>query len=248
MCIPGIDPLTIGLTLASAAATGVGAKRNADAQNAVIDTQNRENQKAAEMRDMARQEEEQRQLTFEQQQQQAVSEALTRANPVAHLTEARAAASNPETPIIAAPAQYNQPTVAGQAENANINAATAGYEKESSDRLAGIVQAMAKLSAMDTSMSDSGLAINQTGSDIATIGGNRRGSMNSSRLGMSIPAAEVRQGDDFLGDLLVLGGAGAAGLAGKRAGAANLTIGDILAKKSKAPNVQAALLNAGGTY
>ena len=61
------------------------------------------------------------------------------------------------------------------------------------------------------------------GSNVATVGSNRQGSLNTSLFETNIPTPIVTPSDSLIGDLLLLGGMGLGGVAGKSVGASGAT-------------------------
>lgn len=243
MCVPGLDPVSIGLMAASTAASAGGAIMNRQAENDAIARQNAENQKAQIEITRQREAEAARQLTFEQQQADEVAKALVEANPERAIVKAQQKA--PESPVATAPT-YNEEKQEGGIENRVIDDATAGYEAASADRTKSMAEALALLTELGVGMSGTADAIQQTGSNVATIGTKRRGSVNANAVETSYPAAAVTARPGLMGDALMIGGQALGGLAGRRAGSADDVAAALTGSAVKAP--KRLLLASGGLY
>lgn len=236
MCAPGLDPITLALMAASTAASAGGAAMNANAQNDAIQAQNEQNKQAQQISEQAAEAERVRQLTMEQEQAAAVSGALAEADPAKALLAAQAEAKAPENKITQASDAYTATPVTTAFQNKDIDTQTAGATAERAASSDSMAEALALLTGIGSQFSGANRAIGRSGSEIATIGGNRRGSAGVAQMEGSIPAAEVTADPGFLGDLLMIGGQAAGGIAGGRAAKAGVDIGDILLPgKKKAP-------------
>lgn len=255
MCVPGLDPVTLAMIAASTAATTGGAMYNADTQNNAIEAQNREDRKAAEIANVARQQEAEAQRGMERQQADEVGVALAEANPAQALLRAQQTVAAPENAITDPTAQYNAGPRPGQMENKDIEDASAGYKADSKARSNDIVKALAMLTALNGETSGINDALQRSGSDIQTIGLRRRTSMDANRLETSIPGASVTPSDSILGDVLMIGGQALGGAAGTMAGTAaapGTSVGDLIMGVGKPRMSQTPWLNpnlrSGGLY
>lgn len=213
MCIPGLDPITLALLAASTAASVGGGMINANIQNDAIQRQNEENRRAAEAANFAADQERMRQRAYEEQQVAEVAEALTKANPAKALVKATRRAE--KSPVATDTGKYNAtPTPPVQNKSIEADAKKTGAKKAATTDK--ITEALAMLTAMGSEFGSISDAIGRSGSNIATIGSNRRGSMNASELETRPAAASVTPSDSILGDILLLGGQAGAGLAGRR--------------------------------
>lgn len=216
MCIPGIDPITL-LTIAS---TVGGSLINSNIQNAAISEQNKQNQRALALEQAAREAEVARQRGFEQEQADLVTKALFEASPDKIAQEGEAVAANPDAPINAALDDFNTIELAGQVQNKDVNDSIGATIASRTARTRELLRNAATLSGQEDGLSDAMEALGRLGSEVQTIGSNRRGSLNVSQLETRVPTPTVTPSGSPIGDLLILGGAAAGGIAGNKAGAA----------------------------
>ncbi|WP_299129698.1 hypothetical protein [uncultured Amaricoccus sp.] len=240
MCAPGLDPFTIAAIAGSVASAG-GAKMNADAQNDAIRAQNAENQKAMQAQQIAREEEAQRQLSMEGQQTDEVAKSLVKANPAGALMRAKQTVAAPDNAITGSAGSYNEEPQAPPIQNKDVSGASAGYEKKSVDTTKTVLDALAMLSALGGETAAAGDAVGRSNSNIQTIGGNRRGSLNANAAETRIPAPTVTANPGLMGDLLMLGGGAGAQYAGSKMGAGPK-------KPPKLTDAELASLSSGGLY
>lgn len=236
MCVPGLDPVTLAMIAASTAASAGGAALNVNAQNDAIRAQNEQDKRAQQISEQAAEAERVRQLGMEQQQTEAVSGALAEADPAKALLAAQAEAAAPANKITQASDTYTAAPVTTAFQNKDIDAQTAAATAERAASSDSMADALALLTGIGSQFAGANRAIGRSGSEIATIGGNRRGSAGVAQMEGRIPAAEVTANPGLLGDLLMIGGQAAGGMAGARAGKSGFEIGDILLPgKKKAP-------------
>lgn len=212
MCT-GLEPIALAMMAGGSAASAMGAKMNADTQNNAIVEQNRQNQMAADRANQAAEQERMQQRAYEDQQVAEVAEALTKANPAKALVRVRQEAKT--GPVASDGGGYNA-TPKAPVKNRAIEADARKTGAKDAKRTDRMIEALAMLTAMGTDMSATNDTIQQSGSDISTLGGFRRGSLGVNQMETSIPAATVTPGDSMLGDLLMLSGQAGAGFGGQR--------------------------------
>ena len=244
MCVPGLDPVTLGIMAASAGVSALGANQNAQAQNDMIAEQNRQNQMAVRDVAMARDQEWDRQRAYEKEQAKSVAEALTTADPQKALLRAQAVATGPENPIVEAN-DFDEPHDAG-IENKHIEKQTAKGTAKSLSDTQKMVQALATLAAMNSDMGMVGNKIRAEGSEISSVNTKRQGSLNANALETRYAPAEVTMADDMTGDLLMLGGQALGTFAGARAGEGK-GIGEIIAPR-RPGRIPRPIYSSGGLY
>ena len=197
----------------------------------------------------ARNEETDRQAAMERTSAEEVTQALLGANPENIVADVAAQAADPTNQIVQSAEVHNTPTLQGQVQNADVTAAIGGKVSERLARTKEMLKNMAIMSGQGTATAVIGDMIGRSGSEIQTIGSNRRGSMNASQLETSIPAAEVTKSKSLIGDLLMLAGSAGASMGGKAAGAAgNPLFGNPFAKKPFIPVPDIGNVLAGGIY
>jgi len=228
--VPGLDPLTLALIAGGTAASAGGAMINQNIQNDAIAAQNEQNRIAAQQANQAANQEQVRQRAYEEEQVAEVAEALTKANPAKALVRIRKEA---RASPVASDASYNA-TPKAPVENKGIERHAKKTEAAHGKRTDKITEALALLTQMGVDQAGVSDTIQQSGSDISTIGGFRRGSLDASGLETSIPAATVTPSDSMLGDLLMLGGGLAGGIGGTRMGGAGVNLADIFRRKPAA--------------
>lgn len=208
-----------GLEIAALAATAGGSALNAKMQNDAISEQNRQNQIAMQREREMRAQESVRQREFEQAQAEQVAKALFEAAPEKVIEKAEVAAETPDSPINAAAEQYNVPVLTGQVQNEDVDESIGSTIMKATERTKKLLRNAALLSGQSAGMNDAAQSLGRMGSEIQTIGSNRRGSGNVARMETHVPAATVTPSSSILGDILMLGGQGLGGYAGKKAGA-----------------------------
>ena len=210
------DPLTLGGLAASVAGSGA----NYMMQSRAVDEQNRQNRIAMDRERQAREAEVGRQRQFEGMQAEEAMRALMEAAPETQVERVAEEVVAPENRIVAAQEQYNVPVLQGQVQNQDVNDSMAATVQSAMERTRRMLQAAATLSAQGTGAAGVGDALGRMGSEISTIGSNRRGSLNAASLETSVPVAEVTRSQSPIGDLLMLGGQALAGYGGRQAGIA----------------------------
>ena len=210
------DPLTIASVVASASGGAI----NAKIQNDAINAANAENQKAMDMESKARRSETARQQEMEALQAQEVTDALMTAKPENIVETAAALAADPANEIVKSADVYSTDMLSGQLENTDIGKMIGEKIADRARRMREILTAQATIGGQNTGFSGVGDALSNTGSQIQTIGSNRRGSVNAAMMETSVPAATVTPNSSPLGDLLMLGGSLGAGLGGRAIGMA----------------------------
>jgi hypothetical protein len=227
---------------ASTAATTGGAMMNANAQNQAIEGQNQANRDAMQMNAQARADEQVRQRQFEDQQAASVAEALAGADPAKALLAAQQEVAAPTNEIVQSADAYNGEPAGGPTfKNRAVDAAAQPDIDKRNARTDDMAEALAMLTSIGTQFDTASRGIGRSGSNIATIGSNRRGSMGVAGQEANIPAAEVTANPGLIGDILLLGGQAGSSLAGGRMGKAGVSIGDVLLPKKKLPKVPAGL-------
>lgn len=209
-----------GFELAALAATTGGSLINSSIQNSAIEEQNRQNQRTLAMQQQAREEEVGRQRQFEQQQADLVTKALFEAAPERIQEEAVAVAENPEAPINAAADTFSPTQPAGQVQNQDVSDSIGATIASKTAQTRELLRNAALLSGQFDGLSSAADALGRMGSEVQTVGSNRRGSISVSGLETNIPAPTVTPSDSLLGDILMLGGQAAGGYFGNKSGMA----------------------------
>lgn len=209
-----------GLEIAALAAATGGSALNAKMQNNAISEQNRQNQIAMQREGEMRSAEASRQREFEQSQADQVTKALFEAAPEKVIEKAEVAAATPDSPINAAADQYNVPVLTGQVQNQDVDESIGSTITKAAARTRELLRNAALLSGQSAGMNDAAQSLGRMGSEIQTIGSNRRGSGNVASMETRVPAATVTPSSSIIGDLLMLGGQGLGGYAGKKSGMA----------------------------
>lgn len=194
------------MMLASLAASGAGSLYNASAQNKAIEANNRAQREQQAIQIRERDAEGVRQRAMEAEQAEAVTRALFEAAPEKIAATAQAEAVDPSNPIIAAAEEYNVPTLAGQVENRDVNETMGATINRALARTKEVLKNSAILTGQGTGFQGAEDALGRMGSEIGTIGSNRRASSGVANYAASAPAAQVTQSTNPLGDLLMLGG------------------------------------------
>jgi len=229
MCT-GLEPLA----LAGLAASVGGSIYNSNIQNNAIKEQNRQNQMALEMERQARDEEMRRQREFEQQQTDEVTNAMFEANPEQVAQIAVEVADSPETPINQALDTFNTTELAGQVQNEDVQESIGTTIANQAEQTRRLLRNAALLYGQHGALADAETALGRMGSEVATAGSNRQGSLGVSMFETNVPTPVVTPSDSIIGDLLMLGGQGIAGMAGKSVGSVGGTpfgIGSIFSNK-----------------
>lgn len=215
MCT-GLEPMM----LASMAASAGGAAINARMQNQAIEAQNAQNQRAMQIEREARESESVRQKAYEASQADQVTKALFEAAPENIEEQGEAVAADETNAINQAADQYNTPSLTGQVENNDVNESIGATVSKAVARTREMLRNAATLSGQQSGLEDAFTSLGRMGSNIQTIGSNRQGSSNVSRMETRVPAATVTKSTSPVGDLLMLGGQLAGGMSGNAAGAA----------------------------
>ena len=232
----------------SAAASGGGALINSNIQNQAIAETNNQNKIRMNIERDARNEESARQSAMEATSAEQVTQALLGANPEDVVAKVAAQAADPTNQIVQSAEMHNTPVLQGQVQNADV---TGAINEKVSGRLAKtkeMLKNMAIMSGQGTSTANIGDLIGRSGSEIQTIGSNRRGSLAASQLETSIPAAEVTKSKSMLGDLLMLAGAAGGSYGGQMAGAAGTPLFTNPFASQALPITSVGDIMAGGLY
>lgn len=236
------------IAMFSAAASGGGALYNTSLQNRAIDETNRQNKIRMDIERKARGEETERQAAMERTSAEQVTQALLGADPEGVVETVAAQAVDPTNPILQSAEIHNVPVLQGQVQNADI---TAAIDEKVSGRLARtkeMLKNMAIMSGQGTATAGIGDLIGRSGSEIQTIGSNRRGSLAASQLETSIPAAEVTKSKSMLGDILMLAGAAGGSYGGQMAGQAGTPLFTNPFARKALPVTSVGDIMAGGLY
>jgi hypothetical protein len=208
MCVPGLDPIT----LAGIAASGAGALMNRNMQNDAVDETNRQNRIAMDIERKATEDERARQMALERQQADQVAKALFEVDPTKTAAEIEEAAPTSEIATIAD--DYIVPKLQGQLSDGVTAERIGEIITGSTEKLRKVLTAASVLSQQGVATRGNQDELVRLGSENATTGSFRQGSLNASQKEKSIPAAEVTASSSPLGDLIMLAGQG---IAGKRA-------------------------------
>lgn len=227
-----------------------GAAINSNIQNNAIAETNNQNKIRMDIERKARNDESARQTAMEATSAEEVTKALLGANPESIAAEVEEQASDPTNQIVQSAEIHNTPTLQGQVENQDVTSAIDEKVSGRMGRTKEMLKNMAILSGQGTSMSRVGDLIGRSGSEIQTIGSNRRGSLAASQLETNIPAAEVTKSKSLLGDILMLGGNAAAGFGGQTSGAAGgqLFSNPLSRRPAPMPITNIGDIMAGGLY
>lgn len=209
-----------GLEILAIAATAGGSLINNKIQNDAISEQNQQNRIAMERERAAREAESLRQAQMEADQADLVTKALFEASPDKVEEKAEAAVEAPDNAIMQAADEYNVPTLTGQVENQDVNESIGATIANAASRTKGMLRNAALLAGQSGAMNDAMQALGRMGSEIQTIGSNRRNSSRVAGMETSVPAAQVSRSNSMIGDLLMLGGQAAGGIIGNKAGQA----------------------------
>lgn len=215
MCT-GLEPLL----LAGIAASVGGSLYNINTQNKAIEEQNRQNQMVLEMQRQARDEEVRRQLEFERQQANEVTDALFEASPDKVAEVSLEVAESPDTPINQALDTFNTTELAGQVQNEDVQESIGTTIARQAEQTRELLRNAALIYGQKGALADAETALGRMGSEIQTVGGNRQGSLGVSMFETNIPTPTVTASDSIIGDLLLLGGQGISGLGGRAVGKA----------------------------
>lgn len=209
-----------GLEIAGILASVGGSAINAKIQNDAIREQNNQNQIAMRREGEARTAEADRQRQFEKSQAELVANSLFEAAPDKAVAKAEEAAALPTNPINAAADQYNVPVLSGQVQNEDVNDSIGSTISKAAARTRELLRNAALLSGQGDAMNQASQSLGRMGSEVQTIGSNRRASGAVAGMETHVPAATVTPSSSILGDLLMLGGQGLGGIAGRKAGVA----------------------------
>jgi hypothetical protein len=208
------------MELATLAATAGGTALNAKMQNDAIAEQNRQNQRALEMERVARAAEADRQMEFERQQAELVTQALFDAAPERIVEAGNKVAEAPQAPVNAAVDEFSADDMAGSVQNTDVRDTIGSIIAKKTAQTRELLRNAATLSGQFDGLAEAATSLGRMGSEIATIGSNRAGSIAASRMETSVPTPTVTRSSSPIGDLLILGGTAAGGMAGNKAGAA----------------------------
>lgn len=207
MCIPGVDPVTLlGIGL-----SGAGGYINSKIQNDFIQETNNQNKIAMERERTMRLEEDARQKAMEAMASEEVTRALFEADPASIAEKAEMDAADPENDIVNSLAEYNTPALQGQVQDGKVSETIGKIVADAARRTKGMLSAQSVLNSQNMGLRGVQSALTRLGSEINTIGSNRRGSLGASRLETFVPAATVTPGSSVLGDIFMLGGQAVAG-------------------------------------
>lgn len=184
--------------------TAGGQAMNAMSQNAHINEVNRQNRIAADISRKAREAEIARQGAFEREATQRWDESVQNLAPaqraaVQDAAEQRIMTAYEQSPPLLQEGMYlsGQDTAAAPIKE-EIAARTAKFAQDARQR----AQALAKLSAFGTADTTNQINLQGTNSQLATIGGLRRGSLGVAQTESNIPAAVVHKTPNLLGDIM----------------------------------------------
>lgn len=209
-----------GLEVAAIVSTVGGGLINNKIQNDAISAQNKQNRETMALEQAAREREAARQQDFERDQANLVTQALFEAAPEKVEEKAEEVAADPEDPINRAAYDFNTVEQAGQVQNQDVQDSIGATIASKTAETRELLRNAATLSGQFDQLSDADIALGRMGSEIQTIGSNRRGSSNVARQETRMPTPRVTPSGSPIGDLLVLGGAAAGGMAGNAAGKA----------------------------
>ena len=209
-----------GMEFAALAATAGGSALNAKMQNDAISEQNRQNRMALEMERAARQKESDRQMEFERQQAELVTQALFDAAPERIVEAADEVAAQPEAPVNAAVEDFAAAIPTGSVQNKDVNESIGATIARKTAETRELLRNAATLSGQFDGLAQAAEALGRMGSDFQTVGSNRSGSIRASSLETRVPTPSVTRSSSPVGDLLLLGGTAMGGVAGNKAGAA----------------------------
>lgn len=208
-----------GLEIAAVLASTAGSALNAKMQNDAIEEQNRQNQIAMQRERQARAEEVARQKAFEASQADEVANALFETAPEKIEKKAEELADVPDNPITSAADTYNIPVLTGQVENQDVDENIGMTISKATERTRQMLRSAALLAGQGSGFNDAAQALGRMGSEVQTIGSNRRASGAVAGMETNVPAAVVSRSASPVGDLLMLGGSLGGGLIGKSVGA-----------------------------
>lgn len=214
MCVPGLDPISVAAIAASAG----GALYNNSVNNAYVDEVNNQNQISLQREQEAQYAESMRQSQMENDQAALITQALFQVAPETVEASATQAAEDTSSPHATATDEYNLLSLSGQGSNANVNEVIGKTVGDAARETRGILSAAATLSGQAGAMAQSNDALGRMGSELQTLGGFRRGSMNAAQREAAIPSAQVTRSSSPIGDLLMLGGMAGAGARGNAVG------------------------------
>ena len=206
MCDP-VTALAIGGTLATAGGSYI----NQRAQNAAIEGQFEANNQAEEMAAAAREAERARQSVIDQESQADLAEALREFNPEDRAEQTEAAANDPANPIRVAASPYQDLPQSSYGGGQSI---VGRKIADQAARTSSMVDALATLSAQDTDFSNTGIGLNQLGSDISLDSLLARDSAQVGQFEAQVPSARVTPNNSFFGDALIAAGQGASAVGG----------------------------------
>lgn len=209
-----------GMELAMIGATVGGTAINSKIQNDAIAEQNRQNRMALEMERTARNAEATRQLDFERQQADLVTQALFDAAPERIVEAGNKVAEAPEAPVNAAVDEFSADDMAGSVQNTDVRDTIGSIIAKKTAQTRELLRHAATLSGQFDGLAEAATSLGRMGSNMATIGSNRAGSLAASRMETSVPTPVVTPSSSPIGDLLILGGTAGGGILGNKAGAA----------------------------
>lgn len=208
-----------GLEIAAIISTVGGGLINNKIQNDAIQEQNQQANRAMQLEQAASDAEMTRQSEFEKQQADLVTKALFEAAPDRVSEEADTVAADPEAPVNKALDDFNTIELAGQVQNQDVNESIGATIARKTAQTRELLRNAATLSGQFDALADAEIGLGRLGSEVQTIGSNRRGSSNAAAIETRVPTPTVTPSGSPIGDLLILGGAAAGGFAGNAAGA-----------------------------
>jgi hypothetical protein len=228
MCT-GLEPLIasgvakggLAAALPGIIASAGGAFINNQIQNKAIEGQNRQNQIAMDMERTARENETERQRVFEDEQAQAVMQALQMANPETVAEDVTETA--PDSEIAGSADEMMIPFLPGQNADGDVATSIGKIINSALKESRGLLKAQSELSAQGTAFGGISDAIARMAGDVSNIGSKRNASSRVADMETFIPAAKVTPSNSIIGDALMLAGQGLAGMAGKAAGSSGAT-------------------------
>jgi len=225
MCppIPALGALGAGAgsMILPAALSVAGAVYNRNTQNAAIEEQNRQNARAMQIEAAAREAERVRQRAMEDEQVLAVNQALDKSDPSALKDVVAEAAASPDNEFVTQADEYNADALQGQTSTGEVKEAIGQIIGEQLARTREMLRNQSVLANQGVGFSGMQDAAVRMGSDVSSIGSNRRRSAGVAGMETSIPTATVTPSDSILGDILMIGGkAMAGGMFGPIGGAA----------------------------
>jgi hypothetical protein len=157
------------MELATLAATAGGTALNAKMQNDAIAEQNRQNQRALEMERVARAAEADRQMEFERQQAELVTQALFDAAPERIVEAGNKVAEAPQAPVNAAVDEFSADDMAGSVQNTDVRDTIGSIIAKKTAQTRELLRNAATLSGQFDGLAEAAPSLGGMGSEIATI-------------------------------------------------------------------------------